>query len=134
VAAAGRLETCPSESFVVGDSMCDSLATPLANDCLAWRQAVRAGEVMCAKPLTGRSSSLARVKCSLFDPSQRRRISARFVNRLTYIDIHHGPTAKYFEHLALENSAKSRTILVKADQIADMLGVGFRSRLPTHFP
>jgi hypothetical protein len=35
-----------------------------------------------------------------------------------------GPIAKYLEHLAHENTAKSRAILVKAAQISDALGLG----------
>jgi hypothetical protein len=31
--------------------------------------------------------------------------------------------ATFFEHLAHENTAKSRAILVKADQVADSLGL-----------
>jgi hypothetical protein len=40
---------------------------------------------------------------------------------LNKIDLNHGPLANYFEHLAHENTAKSRAIVVKADQIADSL-------------
>jgi ELWxxDGT repeat protein len=50
------------------------------------------------------------------------------VNRLAHvdlkrIDLNRGPIAKYFEHVAHENTAKSRAILVKADQAADALGL-----------
>jgi hypothetical protein len=33
------------------------------------------------------------------------------------------PVAKFFEHLAQADTAKSRAILVKADRIADSLGL-----------
>jgi hypothetical protein len=42
---------------------------------------------------------------------------------LKRIDLNHGPVAKNLEHLAHENTAKSRAILVKADQLADSLGL-----------
>ena len=50
------------------------------------------------------------------------------VNRLAHldlnsIDLNHGPIATYFEHLAHEDTPKSRAILVKADQVAE-LGAG----------
>jgi hypothetical protein len=44
-------------------------------------------------------------------------------NRLTHLDLNHGQIAKYLQHLAHENTAKSRVILVKADQVADALGL-----------
>jgi hypothetical protein len=34
-----------------------------------------------------------------------------------------GPIATYFEHRAHENTAKSRAILVKADEVVDSLGL-----------
>ncbi|HEV3138543.1 MAG TPA: hypothetical protein VGZ26_11580 [Pirellulales bacterium] len=40
----------------------------------------------------------------------------------TTLDLNHGPIAKCFQHLAHENAAKSRAILVEADQLADTLG------------
>jgi hypothetical protein len=45
------------------------------------------------------------------------------VNRLAHLDLNHGPVAKYFEHLAHQNTARSLAILVKADQVADALGL-----------
>ena len=48
-------------------------------------------------------------------------IPAWVVNRLSHLDLNHGPIAKYFERLSHENTAKSRAILVKADQVADAL-------------
>jgi hypothetical protein len=45
------------------------------------------------------------------------------VNRLAHLDLKHGLVAKLLEHLAHENTAKSRTILVKADQVADALNL-----------
>ncbi|MBI3838219.1 MAG: hypothetical protein HY288_09845 [Planctomycetia bacterium] len=55
-------------------------------------------------------------------------IPAWIVNRLerlevNRIDLNGGPVAKYFEHLAHQNTAKSRAILVKADQVADALNL-----------
>jgi hypothetical protein len=44
-------------------------------------------------------------------------------NWLGHVDLNHGPIAKYFEHLAHEDTAKARSILIKADQIADELGL-----------
>jgi hypothetical protein len=43
------------------------------------------------------------------------------VNRLAHLDLNHGPIADYFEHLAHENTARSRAILIKVDQVADAL-------------
>jgi hypothetical protein len=43
------------------------------------------------------------------------------VNRLTHLNLNSGPIAKYFEHLANENTTRSRAILVKADQFADAM-------------
>ena len=40
-----------------------------------------------------------------------------------HLDLNHGPVAKYFEHLAQENTAKSRAILVEVDRISDSLGL-----------
>jgi hypothetical protein len=42
---------------------------------------------------------------------------------LNRTDLNSGPIAKYLEHLAHENTAKSRAILVKADQVGDELGL-----------
>jgi hypothetical protein len=44
-------------------------------------------------------------------------------NRLSHVDLNHGPIAVYFQYLAQEDSAKSRAILVKADHVADGLGL-----------
>ncbi|HEV3137741.1 MAG TPA: hypothetical protein VGZ26_07545, partial [Pirellulales bacterium] len=43
------------------------------------------------------------------------------VNRLGNVDLNRGRLAAFFEHLAREDTAKSRAILVKADNIADAL-------------
>jgi hypothetical protein len=43
--------------------------------------------------------------------------------KCSQIDLNPGPIATYFQHLAQENTAKSRAILVKADQVADSLGL-----------
>ena len=45
------------------------------------------------------------------------------VNRLVHLDLNGGPIGSYFEHLAGQDTAKSRAILVKADQIADSLNL-----------
>ncbi|MBI3837060.1 MAG: hypothetical protein HY288_03895 [Planctomycetia bacterium] len=50
------------------------------------------------------------------------------VNRLTHldlnrIDLNSGPIVKYLEHLARDNTAKSRAILVKADPVAEPLNL-----------
>jgi hypothetical protein len=42
---------------------------------------------------------------------------------ISHLDLNHGPLATFFEHLARENTAKSRAILVIADQVADALGL-----------
>jgi hypothetical protein len=39
------------------------------------------------------------------------------------LDLNHGPLATYFEHLAHEDTAKSRAILVEGDQVPDALGL-----------
>jgi len=45
------------------------------------------------------------------------------MNCLANLDLNDGPIATYFEHLAHGNTAKSRAILVEADQIADSFGL-----------
>ncbi|MBI3838062.1 MAG: hypothetical protein HY288_09030, partial [Planctomycetia bacterium] len=50
-------------------------------------------------------------------------IPAWIVNRLSHLDLNQGPIAKYLEHLAQENTPKASAILVKADQVADALGL-----------
>jgi hypothetical protein len=45
------------------------------------------------------------------------------VNRLAHLDLNHGPIAKYFQHLAHEGTPKAKAVLVKADQVADSLGL-----------
>ena len=50
-------------------------------------------------------------------------IPAWIVNRLSHVDLNSGPVAKYLEHLAEEDTAKARAILVKADQVADALNL-----------
>jgi hypothetical protein len=45
------------------------------------------------------------------------------VNRLAHLDVIHGPIVKYFQHLAHENTAKSKAILVKADRVAEALNL-----------
>jgi hypothetical protein len=50
-------------------------------------------------------------------------IPPRIVNRLRHADLNHGLVTAYLQHLAHENTAKSRAILVKADQIADTMGL-----------
>jgi hypothetical protein len=42
-------------------------------------------------------------------------------NRLSHLDLNHGPIANYLQHLAQDNTAKSRATLVKANQVADAL-------------
>jgi hypothetical protein len=61
-------------------------------------------------------------KATLFSPAPPT-IPPWLPNRLAHLDLNHGPIAKYFQHLAHENTAKSRAILVKADQVADALGL-----------
>ena len=48
-------------------------------------------------------------------------LPAWVVNRLNHGDLNFGPFAKYLEHLAEEDAAKSREILVEVDQVADAL-------------
>jgi hypothetical protein len=50
-------------------------------------------------------------------------IPAWIANRLAHYDLNHGPIARYLEHLALEDTAKSRATLVKSAEIADSLSV-----------
>jgi hypothetical protein len=49
-------------------------------------------------------------------------IPPRIVNRLANLDLNHGPLSTFFQHLAHE-TAKSRAILVEADQVADAVGL-----------
>jgi hypothetical protein len=44
-------------------------------------------------------------------------------NRHAHLDLNHGPIAKYFQHLAHDGTPKSWGILVKADEVADALGL-----------
>jgi hypothetical protein len=37
--------------------------------------------------------------------------------------LNRGPVAKYFQHLAQEATPKSKAILVKADQVAEAMGL-----------
>jgi hypothetical protein len=39
------------------------------------------------------------------------------------MDLNSGPIATYFQHLAHEDTAKSRAILVEADRVADEMGL-----------
>jgi hypothetical protein len=55
-----------------------------------------------------------------FRPWIVNRLAALDLNR---IDLNSGPLANYVEYLAHENTAKSRAILVEADQVADALGL-----------
>ena len=48
-------------------------------------------------------------------------IGAWIVNRLSRVDLNNGPVATYLEHLAEDDTAKSRAILVAADRVADAL-------------
>jgi len=51
-------------------------------------------------------------------------LAGTVVADLNRIDLNNGPLATFLQHLAQENTAKSRAILVKADQIADTMGLG----------
>ncbi|MBI3840193.1 MAG: hypothetical protein HY288_19905, partial [Planctomycetia bacterium] len=67
----------------------------------------------------GVASALASTSTSTTTPT----IPAWIVNRLSHLDLNHGPIAKYLLHLAHENTPKAREILVAADKIADFLGL-----------
>ncbi len=45
------------------------------------------------------------------------------VNRLQNVDLNSGPIARFFEHLADQNTPGTRKILVAADKVADELGL-----------
>jgi hypothetical protein len=45
------------------------------------------------------------------------------VNRLHNVDLNSGPIARFFEHLAEQNTPGTRKILVAADNVADNLGL-----------
>jgi hypothetical protein len=45
------------------------------------------------------------------------------VNRLQKLDLNSGPIARYFEHLAHQNTPAARKILLAADKVADRLGL-----------
>jgi hypothetical protein len=77
-----------------------------------------------AAPAT--SSSQTAVASALVSSSQSPAPSATppwLANRLALVDLNQGPVAKYFEHLADDNTAKSRAILVRADHVAGALGL-----------
>jgi predicted outer membrane repeat protein len=50
-------------------------------------------------------------------------IPAWIVNRFSHVDLNSGPVATYLEHLAEEDTAKSRAILVQLDYLADALNL-----------
>jgi hypothetical protein len=77
-------------------------------------------------PATAAASSDAGMASALASTSTRTRatvpaIPSWIANRLAHLGLNHGPTARYFERLAHDNTPKSRAILVKADQVADAL-------------
>jgi hypothetical protein len=77
-------------------------------------------------PVPAISSSQTAVASALVSSSPSSALPAIptwIVNRLAHVDLNHGPVARYFEHLAEENALKSRAILIKADQLADALGL-----------
>lgn len=43
--------------------------------------------------------------------------------RLALLDLNHGPLANFFQHPAHKATPKSKAILVKAEQVADALGL-----------
>jgi hypothetical protein len=47
----------------------------------------------------------------------------RLVQTLEHLDLNHGSIAKYLTHLGHDTTAKAKTILNEADQIADELGL-----------
>jgi hypothetical protein len=67
-----------------------------------------------ASALAGASSSPSASRAST---------PAWIINRLSHVDLNSGAVAKYLEHLVDEGTAKSRAILVKADQVADALNL-----------
>ena len=74
-------------------------------------------------PMASGNASVASALVSSSQSPAPPTIPPWIVNRLAHLDLNHGPIATYFEHLAHENTAKSRAILVKADQVADALGL-----------
>jgi hypothetical protein len=77
-------------------------------------------------PPSGTDSSSAAVASSLASPTASPTAPAIpkwLVNRLSHLDLNSGRVATFFEHLAQEDTAKSRAILVKADKIADALNL-----------
>jgi hypothetical protein len=79
-----------------------------------------------APPPPATSSGNASVASALVSSSQSPATPAIppwIANRLAHVDLNYGSIATYFEHLAQENTAKSRAILVKADQVADALNL-----------
>jgi hypothetical protein len=78
-----------------------------------------------AAPAAGNSGAVASALAStLSSPSPSLPpTSAWIVDRLSHVDLDSGPVAKYLEHLTEEDTARSRAILVKADQVADALNL-----------
>ena len=56
-------------------------------------------------------------------PSPAPAIATWIVSRLGQLDLNDGPLAKYFEHLAHENTSQAASILIAADEVADSLGL-----------
>jgi hypothetical protein len=51
------------------------------------------------------------------------RWSVRSGNRLSHLDLNHGPIANFFQHPAHSATPKAKAILVEADQVADEVGL-----------
>jgi hypothetical protein len=67
---------------------------------------------------------LRRVPCWVrHAPTTESRSAARGRNRLAHLDLNHAPIANFFQHLAHVATPKAKAILVKADQVADELGL-----------
>jgi glucose/arabinose dehydrogenase len=75
-------------------------------------------------PTGGGDSGVASALVSSTSPSESLPpVPIWIVNRLSRLDLNHGPIANYFEHLAHEGTPKAKAILVKAGQVADALSL-----------
>ena len=68
------------------------------------------------------SSSTAVLNSALASPSPGPASPASVVDQFRRADSGDDPIAKFFEHLAHDDTAKVRPILLQADRVADALG------------
>jgi hypothetical protein len=77
-----------------------------------------------AAPAAGGNSGVSSALVSSASPGPSvPAIAAWIANRLSHVNLKSGPVARYLEHLAEEDTAKAKAILLNADQVADALNL-----------